>query len=282
MIVDDFDGRPGGAVAHDRERSRIRDRRRRRNRRGRDRSARRSAASTSSSSISRCRAPGGLKSIPRIIAAAARREGDDRLVARRRGRGADRRRTGARRRRHHAQARQRAASTADSPKSCSSKLKALGYASARAASAGRSRGAGSQPAACAPMPADPIDVLAIGASTGGIHALGVAVPGASQAHRRADPRHPASADPLHAGVRAPARRRRAARLLWSPRTGWRSQPDRILVAPGDAHLTLEPGERRRSRSADPRPQQQRLHAVGRSDARVGRRDLRRAARSASC
>ena len=51
------------------------------------------------------------------------------------------------------------------------KLKALGYASVPAPPPPAS--AAQRPApCCAPMPSDPIDLLAIGASTGGIHALG--------------------------------------------------------------------------------------------------------------
>ncbi len=53
-----------------------------------------------------------------------------------------------------------------------SKLKALGYAERERASAGYASRKGPT-AALRAMPSDPIDVVALGASTGGIHALGV-------------------------------------------------------------------------------------------------------------
>jgi len=52
------------------------------------------------------------------------------------------------------------------------KLKALGYASEAKPVQAVGNG-GSNQALLRPMPTDPIDILAIGASTGGIHALGV-------------------------------------------------------------------------------------------------------------
>ena len=55
------------------------------------------------------------------------------------------------------------------------------------------------------MSNEPIDLLAIGASTGGIHALNSFFEALPQAHRRADPRHAASARAVHAGVRPAAR-----------------------------------------------------------------------------
>ena len=58
-------------------------------------------------------------------------------------------------------------------------------------------------------------------------------------HRRSDPCHPAFANPVHVRLRAPARRRRPARGgRRRRRHGACRRP--ILVAPGDAHLTLEP------------------------------------------
>ena len=99
------------------------------------------------------------------------REGHDRLVAGRRRRRADRRRAGARRRRHHAQARHRPlqrqilrnpAGQAQGARLCDART---------APGADRTEERGPQ-ALLRAMPADPIDVLAIGASTGGIHALG--------------------------------------------------------------------------------------------------------------
>ena len=53
--------------------------------------------------------------------------------------------------------------------------------------------------------------------------------------------------------------------------------DRILVAPGDAHLTLEPAQHGAVVRLTHGRSEQRLHALGRPDARFGRRDLRRGA-----
>jgi two-component system chemotaxis response regulator CheB len=117
------------------------------------------------------------------------------------------------------------------------KLKALGYASDQAPLAVPAK-AGLQ-AVLRAMPSDPIDVLAIGASTGGIHALGVLF----------------QALPLNIGVPILVTQHLPipfmsvfARQLGAVATrdalvaedGMVLVPDRILVAPGDAHLTLEP------------------------------------------
>ena len=120
------------------------------------------------------------------------RQGHDRVVARRRGRRADRRRARARRRRHACPSPAPAGSTASSPKSCSASSRRSAMRRAPMPAPRRARRRRPQ-AALRAMPTDPIDVLAIGASTGGIHALGSPVPGAAEADRRADPRHPASA-----------------------------------------------------------------------------------------
>ena len=115
------------------------------------------------------------------------------------------------------------------------KLKALGYATAPPQPA-PSRRSAFRHASC---DADRSDrSLAIGASTGGIHALGVlfhslpkriGVPILVTQHLPA---------PFMPSLRVSSGRSRIAKA-WSPKTAWRS-PDRILVAPGDAHLTLEP------------------------------------------
>jgi two-component system chemotaxis response regulator CheB len=90
------------------------------------------------------------------------------------------------------------------------------------------------------MPADPIDILAIGASTGGIHALGalfnalpqrIGVPILVTQHL---PIPFMSVFARQLGVVA----RREALVA---QDGMALAPDRIIVAPGDAHLTLEPG-----------------------------------------
>jgi two-component system chemotaxis response regulator CheB len=88
------------------------------------------------------------------------------------------------------------------------------------------------------MPSDPIDVLAIGASTGGIHALGglfqtlprqIGVPILVTQHLPA-PFMSVFARQL-GGV--------AHRECVVAEDGVELIPDRILVAPGDAHLTVE-------------------------------------------
>ena len=114
---------------------------------------------------------GGLKSIPRIIAAAGgakvmivsslAEEGAEQTVA---------------------ALAQGAADTLPKPGTgrfngrfseiLTAKLKALGYAAAPILERAPLPKAGSKPQLRA-MPADPIDILAVGASTGGIHALGV-------------------------------------------------------------------------------------------------------------
>ena len=90
-----------------------------------------------------------------------------------------------------------------------------------------------------PMPADPIDILAIGASTGGIHALGamfhalpaeIGVPILVTQHLPI-PFMSVFARQLGAVAR---------RVALVAENGMPLEPDTILVAPGDSHLTLEP------------------------------------------
>jgi two-component system chemotaxis response regulator CheB len=120
------------------------------------------------------------------------------------------------------------------------KLKTLGYASqapiARAVPTG-----GQQPPLRA-MPVDPIDILAIGASTGGIHALGalfhalpmrIGVPILVTQHLPI-PFMTVFARQLGAVAQRPA---------VVAEDGMEIAPDLVLVAPGDAHLTLDPGPR---------------------------------------
>jgi two-component system chemotaxis response regulator CheB len=116
------------------------------------------------------------------------------------------------------------------------KLKDLGFASAQPPAP---LAAGSVQTLLRAMPSDPIDALAIGASTGGIHALGalfqalperIGVPILVTQHL---PMPFMSVFARQLGVVA----RREA-LVASD--GMAVIPDRILVAPGDAHLTLDP------------------------------------------
>ena len=88
------------------------------------------------------------------------------------------------------------------------------------------------------MPSDPIDVLAIGASTGGIHALGalfhalpshIGVPILVTQHLPV-PFMGVFARQLGAVARRPA---------VIAEDGMKLEPDVILIAPGDAHLTVE-------------------------------------------
>ncbi len=85
------------------------------------------------------------------------------------------------------------------------RLKALGYAERQAEAAPQYRQQRLAGALRA-MPTDPIDILAIGASTGGIHALGTLFQASAGQDPCADPGHPASAGAVHDRVRAPARR----------------------------------------------------------------------------
>jgi two-component system chemotaxis response regulator CheB len=89
------------------------------------------------------------------------------------------------------------------------------------------------------MPTDPIDILAIGASTGGIHALGtlfhslpkrIGVPILVTQHLPM-PFMPVFARQLGAIAHRPALVAEEGMML---------EPDQIFLAPGDAHLTLEP------------------------------------------
>jgi two-component system chemotaxis response regulator CheB len=119
------------------------------------------------------------------------------------------------------------------------KLKALGYAAPAAASATYAPQASGPSVVLRAMPSDPIDVLAIGASTGGIHTLGVlfhalpkriGVPILLTQHLPT-PFMPVFARQLGAIAHRPATVAEEGMLL---------EPDHILLAPGDAHLTLEP------------------------------------------
>jgi two-component system chemotaxis response regulator CheB len=117
------------------------------------------------------------------------------------------------------------------------KLKALGHASQQPLLP-IDRGLPGSPVALRAMPTDPIDVLAIGASTGGIHALGVlfkALPDRIGVPILVTQHLPIPFMSVFARQLGAVARREAL----VAENGMRVAPDRILVAPGDAHLTLE-------------------------------------------
>jgi two-component system chemotaxis response regulator CheB len=121
-----------------------------------------------------------------------------------------------------------------------STLKALGYAEISGGYASQQQPLGAQPVLRA-MPSDPIDVLAIGASTGGIHALGVlfqAMPKRIGVPILITQHLPVPFMPVF------ARQLRAAahREALVAEDGMPLLPDRILLAPGDAHLTVDVSE----------------------------------------
>lgn len=121
-----------------------------------------------------------------------------------------------------------------------SKLKALGHAS-ESTPAPLAAKSGPQ-AALRPMPTDPIDVLAIGASTGGIHALGVlfnALPRRIGVPILVTQHLPLPFMPVFARQLGAVAQREAL----VAEDGMALRPDRIILAPGDAHLTLEPGKK---------------------------------------
>lgn len=120
------------------------------------------------------------------------------------------------------------------------KLRALGYAADPTPVPVTAKNRGGLPYLRA-TPTDLIDVLAIGASTGGIHALGVlfnklpkriGVPILVTQHL------PIPFMSVFARQLAAV----AQREVLVAEDGMRLVPDRILLAPGDAHLTLEPSK----------------------------------------
>ena len=116
------------------------------------------------------------------------------------------------------------------------KLKALGYAALPVPAPLPPRTSTQQLRA---MPNDPMDVLAIGASTGGIHALGVlfhALPKRIGVPILVTQHLPAPFMPVFARQLGAI----AHRECLVAEDGMTLLPDRILLAPGDAHLTLEP------------------------------------------
>ncbi len=122
-----------------------------------------------------------------------------------------------------------------------SRLKALGYADRTPQSSGYASRATGPQAVLRAMPTDPIDVLAIGASTGGIHALGVlfhALPRRIGVPILLTQHLPMPFMPVFARQLGAIAHRRAM----VAEDGMLLEPDHIYLAPGDAHLTLEPGK----------------------------------------
>ena len=120
------------------------------------------------------------------------------------------------------------------------RLKALGYANPE----GTESPAKADPGIGAPlraMPTDPIEILALGASTGGIHALSVlfhALPKRIGVPILVTQHLPTPFMPVF------ARQLRAAahREALVAEDGMPLFPDRIILAPGDAHLTVDVSE----------------------------------------
>jgi two-component system, chemotaxis family, protein-glutamate methylesterase/glutaminase len=120
------------------------------------------------------------------------------------------------------------------------KLKALGFADTPDDGAVRAAQHGLKLPLRA-MPSDPIGALAIGASTGGIHALGVlfqALPKRIGVPILVTQHLPVPFMPVFARqLRAAAQREALV-----AEDGMPLLPDRILLAPGDAHLTVDTSE----------------------------------------
>jgi len=120
------------------------------------------------------------------------------------------------------------------------KLKALGFASVPLPQPAAAQKFGPQ-AMLRAMPTDPIDILAIGASTGGIHALGVlfhALPKRIGVPILVTQHLPIPFISVFARQLGAIAQRQAV----VAEDGMELRPDLILLAPGDAHLTLEPSK----------------------------------------
>lgn len=119
------------------------------------------------------------------------------------------------------------------------KLKALGHATMHAAAPSPLANMRAQNVLRA-MPVDPIAILAVGASTGGIHALGslfAALPARIGIPILVTQHLPAPFMPVFARQLGAVAGRDAVVAV----DGMALSPDKIFIAPGDAHLTLEPG-----------------------------------------
>lgn len=120
-----------------------------------------------------------------------------------------------------------------------SKLKALGYAAPEEPNVRYGAQGSGLHHPLRPMPTTPIDILALGASTGGIHALGVlfhALPTRIGVPIIVTQHLPTPFVPVFARQLGSI----AHRSAMVAEDGMRLEPDHILLAPGDAHLTLEP------------------------------------------
>src|SRR5437868_7078371 len=118
-----------------------------------------------------------------------------------------------------------------------SKLRGLGYASVEPVPAPARKGSALP---LRPMPTDPIDVLAIGASTGGIHALAAlfhALPGQIGVPILITQHLPVPFMSVFARQLGAVARRPAI----IAEDGMPLEADVLLIAPGDAHLTVESG-----------------------------------------
>ncbi len=116
------------------------------------------------------------------------------------------------------------------------RLKALGYADQRQPLPQPIKLQGYAPLRA--MPADPIGVLAIGASTGGIHALCTlvkALPWRLKVPILVTQHLPSPFIPVFARQLAMV----AGREVLIATDGLPIEPDRIVIAPGDAHLTVD-------------------------------------------
>ncbi|MEO6535174.1 MAG: chemotaxis-specific protein-glutamate methyltransferase CheB [Sphingomicrobium sp.] len=122
------------------------------------------------------------------------------------------------------------------------KLKALGYATAIAAPQSSQVRKLSDPRSLRAMANAPLGVLAIGASTGGIHALGVLfsnLPRKIHIPILVTQHLPAAFMPVFARQLSTI----AHREVLVGEDGIQLRPDRIILAPGDANLTLVPDGR---------------------------------------
>lgn len=116
-----------------------------------------------------------------------------------------------------------------------SRLHALGYAEESVERAPPRSGASTPLRA---MSSDPLGILAIGASTGGIHSLGTffqALPPVLEVPILVTQHLPAPFMDVFARQLGTSARRKAV----IAEEGMEPQPDCIVIAPGDAHLTLE-------------------------------------------
>jgi two-component system chemotaxis response regulator CheB len=116
------------------------------------------------------------------------------------------------------------------------KLKALGYATVMAEPRPFPHTSALMP--LQPMPADPIDIVAIGASTGGIHSLGAlfqALPKRIGVPILVTQHLPPAFMPVFARQLAIS----ARRPVFVAEDAMKLAPDEMLLAPGDAHLTLD-------------------------------------------